>query len=401
MQIPENEKQSLGIVQSYIVFQIYVFSPKSFSIEIAISDTSRTKRRLMFSTNSKDVVINPLHCRIPILHFPIGEWVNLSIDVLSFVSDCFKSQTFRSIDNILISANCKIRRVFSMRSNLVEYNKNSNENQGFQLEYAEILPKTIALPFDVPHDNINMNMDKVRIQVENELKTSQNNMLNVNPTNNPTSPPKYKNNLKSGENFNNKGINKKSQYNMEKATKVFANNNNNIRSKSQNRPVKNSDGELFTQQEFIENYNQENDYIIYDSLSPGRMEENSTNINKNMIKGSNIKNKFQQKFINKKIPNNLQIKNINSYNPTTNDNPNKKSFKNQTKIECKSKITNNNDHIGKNTNSALLNTHNYHTIEKWENSKDNGSDSIEEIYEIDEHRTLENENKFNDPQRYI
>jgi hypothetical protein len=41
MQIPGNDKNSLGIVQSYIAFQIYVFSPKSFSIEIAISDTSK------------------------------------------------------------------------------------------------------------------------------------------------------------------------------------------------------------------------------------------------------------------------------------------------------------------------------------------------------------------------
>jgi hypothetical protein len=43
MQIPSNDKNHLGIVQSYIVFQIYVFSPKSFSIEIAISDTSKVQ----------------------------------------------------------------------------------------------------------------------------------------------------------------------------------------------------------------------------------------------------------------------------------------------------------------------------------------------------------------------
>jgi hypothetical protein len=41
MQIPSNDKNSLGIVQSYIVFQLFVFSPKSLSIEIAISDTSK------------------------------------------------------------------------------------------------------------------------------------------------------------------------------------------------------------------------------------------------------------------------------------------------------------------------------------------------------------------------
>ncbi len=41
MQIPNSDKNFLGIVQSYLVFQIYLFSPKSFNIEIAISDTSK------------------------------------------------------------------------------------------------------------------------------------------------------------------------------------------------------------------------------------------------------------------------------------------------------------------------------------------------------------------------
>jgi hypothetical protein len=43
MQIPPNDKTTLGIVQSYIVFQIFLFSPKAFGIEIAISDTSKVK----------------------------------------------------------------------------------------------------------------------------------------------------------------------------------------------------------------------------------------------------------------------------------------------------------------------------------------------------------------------
>ena len=41
MQSPKSDKESLGIVQSYIVFQLYIFSVKSFGIEISISDTSK------------------------------------------------------------------------------------------------------------------------------------------------------------------------------------------------------------------------------------------------------------------------------------------------------------------------------------------------------------------------
>jgi hypothetical protein len=41
MQLPDNDKNSLGIVQSYIVFQIFIFSPKLFNIEIGITDTTK------------------------------------------------------------------------------------------------------------------------------------------------------------------------------------------------------------------------------------------------------------------------------------------------------------------------------------------------------------------------
>ena len=67
-----NPNKSLALFQSFIVFQIYLFSNKQFSIEISISDTTKVKRRLIFSSNNSDVIINQLHCRIPIINFPIG-----------------------------------------------------------------------------------------------------------------------------------------------------------------------------------------------------------------------------------------------------------------------------------------------------------------------------------------
>ena len=55
MELPKAQRgiaKSLGIFQSYIVFQLYLFTSKQFSIEISISDTTRTKRRLIFSSNN-------------------------------------------------------------------------------------------------------------------------------------------------------------------------------------------------------------------------------------------------------------------------------------------------------------------------------------------------------------
>ena len=132
MLIPKVKKNSkiktLSLFQGYVVFQLYLFTYKQFSIELAISDTTNAKRRLMFSSNNDNLVINQLHCRIPIFELPVGKWINLSIDILSFVSECFKNLTFRSVDYISLSMSGKVRYIFTMRTPLVD-NLNQVESE--------------------------------------------------------------------------------------------------------------------------------------------------------------------------------------------------------------------------------------------------------------------------------
>ena len=124
MLIPKVKKNSkiktLSLFQGYIVFQIYLFTSKQFSIELAISDTTNAKRRLIFSSNNDNLILSQLHCRIPIFELPIGRWINLSIDILSFVSFCFKNLTFRSVDYISLSMSGKVRYIFTMRTPLID-----------------------------------------------------------------------------------------------------------------------------------------------------------------------------------------------------------------------------------------------------------------------------------------
>ena len=222
MEIPKNsfnnKNKSLSLFQSYVVFQLYLFSSKQLTIEIAISDTLNTKRRLIFSSNNSDLVINQLHCRIPIFKFPIGRWVNFSIDILSFVSKCYKNLTFRSVDYISLSMNGKVRYIFTMRTplieinssfeldeegNIINYNNNNldlddndynednskigdnSENNSFAFGAKDIPDK---FKFPPHHEVINMNIDckKVfsQIYIENENKKimlSQNRLYNKNP----------------------------------------------------------------------------------------------------------------------------------------------------------------------------------------------------------------------------
>ncbi len=57
IQIPQNEKLSLGLLQGYLIFQIYFNSTKSFTIQISILNSMNSKRRLLFSKCSKELII--------------------------------------------------------------------------------------------------------------------------------------------------------------------------------------------------------------------------------------------------------------------------------------------------------------------------------------------------------
>ena len=195
MLIPKVKKNSkiktLSIFQGYVVFQLYLFTSKQFSIELAISDTTNAKRRLIFSSNNDNLVLNQLHCRIPILELPIGKWINLSIDILSFVSECFKNLTFRSIDYISLSMSGKVRYVFTMRTPIIDNtgqleteekndaelddcgNKISDNSGNSSFIYgAKDIPEKFRFPEGEKFININMNFNFVlqQITIQNQIK---------------------------------------------------------------------------------------------------------------------------------------------------------------------------------------------------------------------------------------
>lgn len=44
------------------------------------------------------------------------KWVNLTFDLASLINDIWKNQTFKSIDSISICANCKLRKIFTLKN---------------------------------------------------------------------------------------------------------------------------------------------------------------------------------------------------------------------------------------------------------------------------------------------
>lgn len=220
MQLPNKPKDNLGIIQSYLVFQLYLFSPNQFTIEIAILDTKNTKRRLIFATRLRELSSNYFSSLIPMIDLPLGIWINLSIDVLSFVCDCFKFLTFKSIDSICLSANCKVRKIFTMRNRLIcdsNYNtiiqseghkqgqgqreegeKNKNDSYSFHDNEIEKVPLNLDLPSRANSKAINLNVEKVYEQIrsyqnkrEGNIRYNQNYSSDHKEIKKRVSPSKY------------------------------------------------------------------------------------------------------------------------------------------------------------------------------------------------------------------
>ncbi|KAM4582546.1 protein CFAP20DC [Fundulus diaphanus] len=114
MQMPENAKMSLGLIQRFLVLQVNVPERHDFSTELVITDLEHLKRRLYFSTVHKEMSATLLHAKIPFTELKRNIWSTLCIDLASLASELFKG--FLTLDGITLFATCKIRRIFTMKT---------------------------------------------------------------------------------------------------------------------------------------------------------------------------------------------------------------------------------------------------------------------------------------------
>ncbi|XP_053326080.1 protein CFAP20DC isoform X2 [Spea bombifrons] len=115
MQLPKENKQTLGLIQRYLVLQLYIPLGQDFSAELLITDLANIKRRLYLSTVHKELSATPLHAKIPLTTVRRKIWCNLCVDLAALTSGIFKEAVFQSLDGIVISANCKLRKIYTMK----------------------------------------------------------------------------------------------------------------------------------------------------------------------------------------------------------------------------------------------------------------------------------------------
>ncbi|XP_070558108.1 protein CFAP20DC-like [Ptychodera flava] len=172
IQLPKDNKQSLLLIQRYLVLQLMVPLGLDFSIELSISDMGNNKRRLFLSSAQKEISITPLHAKIPLSIMKRGVWLNMCLDLLSLVGDVFKGQTLKSLDTLTIAANCRLRRVFTMKAQPPD---STDDDELYDCQTStnaselDSIPKTCQFGPDVHHFTQVLTMYKIR-QAELKLK---------------------------------------------------------------------------------------------------------------------------------------------------------------------------------------------------------------------------------------
>ncbi|KAL8587139.1 hypothetical protein ACOMHN_026107 [Nucella lapillus] len=164
MTVPKDNKQSLTLVQRYLVLQVSLTKGQDFSLELGVSDLSNGKRRILLSTAQKETQVTPLHARIPLCVVRRAVWLNLCLDMVSLVGETWSGQTFRSIDHISVCANCKVRRMFTMKSQPPD-TTDDDELYGSQCSNTgevELIPKQVQLAPDINQLTQVLSMKKIK-----------------------------------------------------------------------------------------------------------------------------------------------------------------------------------------------------------------------------------------------
>ncbi|XP_073207035.1 protein CFAP20DC isoform X11 [Lepidochelys kempii] len=164
IQLPKETRQTLGLIQRFLVLQIYVPLGQDFSTELLVTDLGNIKRRLYLSTVHKELSVTPLHAKLPLFMIKRKIWCNLCIDLVAFTSEIFKGAVFQSLDGIIISANCKLRKIFTLKSKPQD---TAEEDDIFGLPFTandptDTIPRTCQVNTDVPQVTQLLNMTKLR-----------------------------------------------------------------------------------------------------------------------------------------------------------------------------------------------------------------------------------------------
>ncbi|KAM9408190.1 protein CFAP20DC [Pholidichthys leucotaenia] len=156
IQMPENGKMSLGLLQRYLVLQVNVPQCSDFSAELGITDSEHLKRRLHLSTVHKELSVTLLHAKIPFTGLKRNVWSTVCIDLESLTSELFKG--FLTLDSIAVFATCRVRRIFTMKTDPI----GMPDDGLIGARPIDLIPRSCQYPPDVTCVVLVVNMENLQ-----------------------------------------------------------------------------------------------------------------------------------------------------------------------------------------------------------------------------------------------
>ncbi|XP_061687979.1 uncharacterized protein C3orf67 homolog isoform X2 [Syngnathoides biaculeatus] len=156
MQMPENVKMSLGLLQRFLALQVNIPQGKDFSIELVITDVGHLKRRLYLSTVHKELSATLWHAKLPMAGVKRNIWTTLFVDLVSFTGELFKAARFLSLDGITLFASCKVRRIFTVKTEPTVMTSDDMFLTGASV--MDQIPRNCQFPPNVSHECLVLNM---------------------------------------------------------------------------------------------------------------------------------------------------------------------------------------------------------------------------------------------------
>lgn len=143
MSLPNQEKQFLQIQNSFLLLQFVLLNQKNIYLELTIRDINNNIKKM----------------KIPINNYPLNIWTNLLVDVGSIFRQVYKNN-LKYIDNILITGNLKIRKIFSLKTK------------------DEILPKSFDLGKSINYQNFylfdyNLPYVKINLKINDHINKKE------------------------------------------------------------------------------------------------------------------------------------------------------------------------------------------------------------------------------------
>lgn len=131
------------VIDSHLIIQAFVESINNFSVELAVLDSSKLKKRIIFSSCCKELIVNQMHVRVPFTTLPLMKWINIEFDLDSVCGYFSGKSCFRSLESVGIQFEGKLKKVCTLRNPIKEIIMATNA-----------IPKSLQMPSGVEIENV-------------------------------------------------------------------------------------------------------------------------------------------------------------------------------------------------------------------------------------------------------